>query len=70
MADDLAYDHLVWTGPIDRFFDHRFGALPYRSLEFELRNEPTPDGGYLLPTASMNEPSEEVPYTRRTSSAI
>ena len=25
-----------------RFFDHRFGALPYRSLEFELRNEPTP----------------------------
>jgi UDP-galactopyranose mutase len=66
VADDLEYDHLVWTGPIDRFFDHRFGALPYRSLEFELRNEPTPDGGYLFPVASINEPSEDVPYTRRT----
>ena len=66
VVDDLSYDHLVWTGPIDRFFNHRFGALPYRSLEFELRNEATPDGGYLFPTASINEPGEEVPYTRRT----
>jgi UDP-galactopyranose mutase len=66
VAGELEYDHLVWTGPVDGYFDYRFGALPYRSLEFELVNEPTPDGGYLLPTASMNEPSEDVPYTRRT----
>jgi UDP-galactopyranose mutase len=66
VVDDLAFDHLVWTGPIDRFFDYRFGTLPYRSLEFELRNEPTPDGGFLFPTAAINEPSEDVPYTRRT----
>jgi UDP-galactopyranose mutase len=66
VARELEYGHLVWTGPIDGYFDYRFGALPYRSLEFELVNEPTPDGGYLLPTASMNEPSEDVPYTRRT----
>jgi UDP-galactopyranose mutase len=66
VVDDLAFDHLVWTGPIDRFFDYRFGALPYRSLEFELRNEPTPDGGFLFPATTINEPSEEVPYTRRT----
>ncbi len=65
-ADEIDYDHLVWTGPIDRFFDYRFGALPYRSLEFEFRNEPTPDEGLLFPAASINEPSEEVPYTRRT----
>ena len=58
VADELEYDHLVWTGPIDRFFDHRFGALPYRSLEFELRNEPTPDGGLLFPAGQMNEPGE------------
>lgn len=25
---------LVYTGPIDEFFDHRYGPLPYRSLEF------------------------------------
>jgi UDP-galactopyranose mutase len=66
VGDEIAHRHLVFTGPIDGFFDYRFGKLPYRSLEFELRNEPTPDGGYLLPTASVNEPSEEVPYTRTT----
>jgi UDP-galactopyranose mutase len=27
--------HLVYTGPIDAYFDHRFGRLPYRSLRFE-----------------------------------
>ena len=66
VADDIDYDHLVWTGPIDRFFDNRFGALPYRSLEFELHNEPTPDGELLFPAGQMNEPGEDVPYTRRT----
>jgi UDP-galactopyranose mutase len=66
VADEIEYDQLVWTGPIDRFFDYRFGKLPYRSLEFDLVNEPTPDGGYLLPVTSVNEPSEDVPYTRRT----
>lgn len=66
VKDEVEYHHLVYTGPIDRFFDYRFGPLPYRSLEFELRNEPTPDGGYLLPATSVNEPSEEVPYTRTT----
>jgi UDP-galactopyranose mutase len=66
MKDEVEYDHLVYTGPIDAFFDYRFGALPYRSLEFELRNEPTPGGGYLLAATQVNEPSEDVPYTRTT----
>lgn len=25
---------MIYTGPIDAYFDHRFGALPYRSLDF------------------------------------
>ena len=66
VKDEVEYDHLVYTGPIDAFFDYRFGPLPYRSLEFELRNEPTPGGGFLQPVASLNEPSEDVPYTRTT----
>jgi UDP-galactopyranose mutase len=66
VRDEVDFDHLVYTGPIDAFFDHRFGKLPYRSLEFELRNEPTPDGTLLQPTASINEPSFEVPHTRTT----
>jgi UDP-galactopyranose mutase len=63
---EVEYDRLVYTGPIDKFFGYRFGALPYRSLEFELRNAPTADGGYLLPATQVNEPSEEVPHTRTT----
>src|SRR5438128_8480240 len=66
VKDEIEYEHLVYTGPIDAFFGHRFGALPYRSLEFDLRNEPTPDGGYLLPATSVHAPSEDVPYTRTT----
>src|SRR5205807_4027328 len=66
VKDEIDYGRLVYTGPIDAFFGRRFGALPYRSLEWELRTEPTPDGGYLQPAGSINEPSEDVPYTRTT----
>ena len=66
IRDDVQYGHLVYTGPIDGFFGNRFGRLPYRSLEWELRNEATPDGGYVLPAGSVNYPSEEVPHTRVT----
>ena len=66
VRDEVSYRHLVYTGPIDLYFDRCFGALPYRSLEFELRTEATPDGGLLFPAGSINEPSEDVPYTRTT----
>ncbi len=66
VRDEIEFDHLVWTGPVDEFFGHCFGRLPYRSLEFDLRNEPTPDGGLLQPVAVVNEPSADVPYTRTT----
>ncbi len=33
--DNFTYDHLIYTGPIDRFFDYGLGRLPYRSLTFE-----------------------------------
>jgi UDP-galactopyranose mutase len=66
IRDEVEYSHTVYTGPIDKFFGHCFGKLPYRSLEFELVNEATPDGGYVLPSASVNYPSVEVPHTRIT----
>jgi len=31
----VTFKHMVYTGPIDEFFDFRFGQLPYRSLRFE-----------------------------------
>jgi UDP-galactopyranose mutase len=66
VRDEIEYRHLVYTGPIDAFFGYRFGTLPYRSLEWDLRNEPTPDGGFILPVTSVNYPAEDVPHTRVT----
>jgi UDP-galactopyranose mutase len=66
VRDDVEHSHLVFTGPIDEFFDRCFGALPYRSLEWEMRTEETPGGGLVQRTGSINHPGEEVPYTRVT----
>ncbi|SFZ84699.1 UDP-galactopyranose mutase [Devosia enhydra] len=55
--------HTIFTGPIDEYFDHRFGALPYRSLAF--RHE-TLDQRRFQPVAVVNYPAPEVPYTRIT----
>ena len=42
VRDEIDFDHLVYTGPIDEFFGHRFGPLPYRSLRFEHETLDTP----------------------------
>jgi UDP-galactopyranose mutase len=54
-------DHLIYTGPIDEYFDFRFGKLPYRSLKFDHQ---THDQEQFQPVAVVNYPSEDVPYTR------
>lgn len=57
------HSHLVFTGPIDEYFDYRFGKLPYRSLQF--RHESL-DMEQFQPVAVVNYPSPDVPYTRVT----
>ena len=59
-AHELA-DHIIYTGPIDEYFDYRFGKLPYRSLHFEHR---TLALEWYQPVAVVNYPSPDVPYTR------
>jgi UDP-galactopyranose mutase len=59
-AHDIA-DHIIYTGPIDEYFDFRFGKLPYRSLKFDHR---TLDEERHQPVAVVNYPSPDVPYTR------
>ena len=61
IRNDVVYDQMVYTGPIDEYFDHRYGKLPYRSLEF--RHE-TLDQAWFQPVGTVNYPAEEVPYTR------
>ena len=31
----VPYREMIYTGPIDEYFDYRYGKLPYRSLEFK-----------------------------------
>lgn len=59
---DLAFQRLVYTGPIDYFFDYRFGELPYRSLRFEAE---THDLEQYQEVAVINYPNENE-FTRIT----
>lgn len=72
--DRWEYRHLIFTGPIDEFYERRFGALPYRSLRFEsesfsaeeLRERETISGkpGFWQPAMQVNFPDIDVPFTR------
>lgn len=57
------HDHLVYSGPIDEYFDYRFGKLPYRSLRFEHESL---DQEWHQEVGVVNYPDEAVPFTRIT----
>lgn len=65
LADRAALDALakkvVYTGPIDAYFDYRLGTLEYRSVRFEteLLDMPNYQGN-----AAVNYTDRETPYTR------
>lgn len=52
---------VVYTGPIDRYFNYRLGALKWRTLEFERE---VVDAGDFQGVPVMNYADEDVPYTR------
>ena len=54
-------DKLVYTGPLDEFYDYRFGKLQYRTVSFETVVEDTPN---YQGNAVVNYTDREVPYTR------
>ncbi|MES1243110.1 MAG: UDP-galactopyranose mutase [Acidobacteriota bacterium] len=62
IKDEIAYDKLIFTGPVDEFFDYRYGKLPYRSLRFDFR---TVNQEQVQPVAVVNYPNEHL-YTRVT----
>jgi UDP-galactopyranose mutase len=59
----IAYNQLIYCGPIDEYFDFQFGRLPYRSLRFEHR---TLEQAQYQTVAVVNYPDPNVPYTRIT----
>jgi UDP-galactopyranose mutase len=66
VRDAVKARQIVWTGPIDEFFDYRLGKLPYRSLHFERETRSTPGGRLVQPVAVINYPNERIPFTRVT----
>jgi UDP-galactopyranose mutase len=62
IRDIIPYREIIYTGPIDAFFDYRFGALPYRSLEFRFETHDLP---VYQPVGTVNYPNDYA-YTRIT----
>jgi len=60
IVDLVPWQHMVYTGPIDAFFNHRHGRLPYRSLEFRHVNLAQEQ---FQPVGTVNYPNDYA-YTR------
>ena len=58
----IPYREMVYTGPVDEFFDFAYGPLPYRSIHFELK---TLDMPRFQEAAVVNYPNDYA-YTRCT----
>ncbi len=53
--EQLQFGHLIFTGPIDEYYDHCFGHLPYRSIRFEPENL---SQEYFQPAMQVNYPND------------
>jgi UDP-galactopyranose mutase len=62
----VVHRHLIYTGPLDEYFDCRFGPLPYRTARYALEEVDAgdvPEGGFIQPVLQVNYPGPE-PFTR------
>ncbi len=62
VAEEVQYQKMVFTGPIDAFFEHQHGELPYRSLRFKFFHT---EQEYKQSVGTVNYPNE-YHYTRIT----
>lgn len=62
IKEEISFEELIFTGPVDEYFDFCYGKLPYRSLHFEHQ---TVDCERYQPVAVINYPNEHA-YTRVT----
>lgn len=51
----IPYNNMIYTGPIEEFFDYKYGRLPYRSLRFEFE---TIDQEFYQPVSQVNYPND------------
>ncbi|MCB2376140.1 UDP-galactopyranose mutase [Hymenobacter sp. BT635] len=62
VIDFIPFKEIIFTGPVDEYFDFKFGKLPYRSLEFK---HETLNTEKFLAAPVVNYPNEHL-YTRIT----
>lgn len=62
IADEIPFREMIYTGPVDAFFNYRYGKLPYRSLEFK---HETHDSEQFQIAPVVNFPNEHA-FTRIT----
>ncbi|MCL4642072.1 MAG: UDP-galactopyranose mutase [Olivibacter sp.] len=60
---EITFKHLIYTGPIDEYFDFCYGKLPYRSLQFEHRML---DQACFQQAGVINFPAPNIDFTRIT----
>ena len=58
---DAVADRVIYTGPIDAYFDYSLGALQYRSVRFETETLDCPN---YQGNAVINYTDAQTPYTR------
>lgn len=61
-SDRSSFDHVIWTGPLDAWFEYEQGRLSYRTLDFEEFTE----AGDFQGTPVMNYGDADVAHTRIT----
>lgn len=61
IISDVLFNKLIYTGPIDYFFDYKYGKLPYRSIRFEFENHNLAE---YQPAAQVNYVDSKIEYTR------
>jgi UDP-galactopyranose mutase len=62
IRDEINYKKIIYTGPVDEYFDFRYGKLPYRSLDFKFE---TKDQEIYQETGTINYPND-YGFTRIT----
>lgn len=62
VVQELRFNRMIYTGPMDAYFDYVHGFLPYRSLRFDLQYQEAPQ---LQEVGQINYPNEHT-FTRIT----
>jgi UDP-galactopyranose mutase len=62
VVNDIPYKKMIFTGPVDEYFNYCYGKLPYRSLQFKFE---TLDKEWYQQTGTINYPNDYA-FTRIT----